>query len=77
MQKRTIGTIAVDIRRENEKFLHISITDDGIGREKAAEMKSKSVTHRSHGLKITSERIEMMNKLNSTGAQVHIGGDDN
>ena len=72
MQKRTKGTITVDISKENEKFLHISITDDGIGREKAAEMKSKSATHRSHGLKVTSERIDMMNKLNSTGAQVHI-----
>ena len=72
MQKRTKGTIAVDIRMENENFLHISITDDGIGREKAAEMKSKSATHQSHGLKVTSERIEMMNKLHSTGAQVNI-----
>ncbi len=72
MQKRTKGTITVDIRKENEKFLNISITDDGIGREKAAEMKSKSATHRSHGMKVTSERIEMMNKLNSTGAKVHI-----
>ncbi|MEI7725496.1 MAG: histidine kinase [Bacteroidota bacterium] len=72
MQKRTKGAITVDIRKENENFLHISITDDGIGREKAAEMKSKSATHQSHGLKVTSERIEMMNKLNSTGAQVHI-----
>ncbi len=72
MQKRNQGTITVDIRKENESSLHISITDDGIGREKAVEMKSKSATHQSHGLKVTSERIDMMNKLNSTGAQVHI-----
>jgi sensor histidine kinase YesM len=72
MQKRTKGTITVNIRKVNEKFLNISITDDGIGREKAAEIKSKSATHRSHGLKVTSERIEMMNKLHSTGAQVNI-----
>jgi len=36
------------------------------------EIKSKSATHKSHGLKATSQWIEMMNKLNSTGAQVHI-----
>jgi sensor histidine kinase YesM len=72
MQKRTKGTITVDIRKDNDKFLIISITDDGIGREKAAEIKSKSATHRSHGLKATSERIEMMNNLNTTWAQVHI-----
>ena len=72
MHKRTEGTITVDIRNENDSFLHVAITDDGIGRELAAELKSKSATHQSHGLKVTSERIEMMNKLNSTGAQVHI-----
>jgi LytS/YehU family sensor histidine kinase len=72
MQKEGEGTITVQIKKENEEFLNISITDDGIGREKAAELKSKSATHKSHGLKVTSQRIEMMNKLNSTGAQVNI-----
>ena len=62
----------MEIKNENEEFLNISIIDDGIGREKAAELKSKSVTHKSHGLKVTSQRIEMMNKLNSTGAHVNI-----
>jgi hypothetical protein len=72
MQKEGEGTITIEIRKEDEEFLNISIADDGIGREKAAELKSKSATHKSHGLKVTSQRIEMMNKLNSTGAQVHI-----
>ena len=72
MQKETAGTITLEIKKQDEEFLKISITDDGIGREKAAELKSKSATHKSHGLKVTSERIEMMNKLNSTGAHVNI-----
>jgi LytS/YehU family sensor histidine kinase len=72
MHKETEGTITLEIKNENEEFLNISIIDDGIGREKAAELKSKSVTHKSHGLKVTSQRIEMMNKLNSTGAHVNI-----
>jgi hypothetical protein len=72
MQKEGEGTIIVEIKKEDEEFLNISITDDGIGRENAAALKSKSATHKSHGLKVTSQRIEMMNKLNSTGAQVHI-----
>ena len=38
MHKRTKGTITVDIRKDNEKFLNISITDDGIGREKASRI---------------------------------------
>jgi tetratricopeptide (TPR) repeat protein len=72
MQKEGEGTITIEIAMKNEEFLIISIEDDGIGREKAAELKSKSATHKSHGLKVTSQRIEMMNKLNSSGAQVHI-----
>ena len=72
MQKEEEGTITIGIKMEGEEALKISITDDGIGREKATELKSKSATHKSHGLKVTSQRIEMMNKLNSTGAQVHI-----
>ncbi|MEI8004562.1 MAG: histidine kinase [Bacteroidota bacterium] len=72
MQKEGEGAIIIEIKWESEEFLSISITDDGIGREKAAQLKSKSATHKSHGLKVTSERIEMMNKLNSTGARVNI-----
>jgi ligand-binding sensor domain-containing protein len=72
MQKEGEGTIAISIKKQDEEFLSISITDDGIGREKAAELKSKSATHNSHGLKVTSQRIEMMNKLNSTSAHVNV-----
>jgi tetratricopeptide (TPR) repeat protein len=72
MQKEGEGTITIDMAMKNEELLMITIEDDGIGREKAAELKSKSATHKSHGLKVTSQRIEMMNKLNSSGAQVTI-----
>lgn len=72
MQKEGQGTITIEISMMNKDYLKISIADDGIGREKAAALKSKSATHKSHGLKVTSQRIDMMNKLNSTGAQVHI-----
>jgi tetratricopeptide (TPR) repeat protein len=72
MQKKEEGTITVEIKKQDEEFLNISISDNGIGREKAAELKSKSATHKSHGLKVTSQRIEMMNKLNSSGAHVNV-----
>jgi sensor histidine kinase YesM len=86
MHKEGEGNIIIEISMKNEQlsdaseqstdnseqFLRITITDDGIGREKAAELKSKSATHKSHGLKVTSQRIEMMNRLNSTGAKVEV-----
>jgi LytS/YehU family sensor histidine kinase len=72
MQKEGEGTIRIELAMRNEELIMITIEDDGIGREKAAELKSKSAAHKSHGLKVTSQRIEMMNKLNSSGAKVSI-----
>jgi tetratricopeptide (TPR) repeat protein len=72
MHKEGEGVITIEIKKENEEFLNISISDNGIGREKAADLKCKTATHKSHGLKVTSQRIDMMNKLNSTGAKVQI-----
>jgi len=45
-----------------EDWLGCRITDDGIGRKKAAELKSKlSSSHNSMGMRITAERIAMIN----------------
>jgi len=72
MHKDTAGSISIIIKRTGPGLLKISILDDGVGREKAAEINSKSGTHKSFGIEVTTHRIEMMNKLNSTGAQMHI-----
>ena len=45
------------------KVLNCSITDNGIGRQKAAEMRSKSAEEKkSLGLKITTERLALLNE---------------
>ncbi|MFN8355523.1 MAG: histidine kinase [Spirosomataceae bacterium] len=54
-------------------ILQITITDNGIGRKAAAELKSKSATsNKSFGLKMTSERIELINQLYQTQTEVTI-----
>jgi sensor histidine kinase YesM len=46
-----------------DKVLNCSITDNGIGRQKAAEIKSKSAEeNKSMGLKITTERLALLNQ---------------
>jgi tetratricopeptide (TPR) repeat protein len=70
-------TISVDTRHALyppvETILQITITDNGIGRKAAAELKSKSATsNKSFGLKMTSERIELINQLYQTQTQVTI-----
>jgi hypothetical protein len=59
MHKKEKGHLEIKLYQQDE-ILFCKITDDGIGRKKAAELKSKSSTHKSMGIKITKSRIEMM-----------------
>ena len=60
MHKEEKGHLQVTLFQD-EETLFCKITDDGVGRKKAAEMKSKSaVTHKSMGMHITNSRIEML-----------------
>jgi sensor histidine kinase YesM len=73
MHKAEGGQIFVDITQPSEYLLHIEITDDGIGREKAREHKSKSATRqKSFGLKMTSERLDAINHIYQTKTEVKI-----
>ena len=57
--------------RENQ--ITVIIDDNGIGRSQARRMKSKSATeHKSHGMKVTADRIDMINKIYDTLARVEI-----
>ncbi|MEP6712259.1 MAG: hypothetical protein ABJA37_07585 [Ferruginibacter sp.] len=73
MHKKEGGTICIDVSLPQEHCLQIEITDDGVGRELAAEYKSKSATRqKSFGLKMTSERIDIINQVYHIKADVQI-----
>ncbi|GAB3227162.1 hypothetical protein GCM10027423_64260 [Spirosoma arcticum] len=73
MHKEKGGTVWVRVEQPKENGLLITIKDDGVGRAKATELKSKSATqHKSFGMKITSERIELINQMYHTQTQVQI-----
>ena len=73
MHKPEGGNISIDISQPEEFLLHIEISDDGIGREKAKEQKSKSATRqKSFGLKMTSERLNAINHIYQTNTEVKI-----
>jgi ligand-binding sensor domain-containing protein len=70
MQKDDVGNLEIEIKQE-ENFLQIKISDDGIGRKKAAALKSKSTTsQKSMGLRITEDRIGIMNGNENKGMVV-------
>lgn len=73
MHKEEGGTIKITITQPQENLLRVEVIDDGIGIEKAMEYKSKSATkHKSYGMKITADRIELINQLYKTNTNVQV-----
>lgn len=73
MHREEGGTVQIAVETLHGTSLQVIIADDGIGRVAAAELKSKSATkNKSFGLKMTSERIEIINQLYKTNTKVQI-----
>ncbi len=72
MHKTEKGKLKIDVYK-NGTVLFCDIEDNGIGRKKAMEIKSKSaVRQKSMGLQITSERLKMVNQLQGIEMKVSI-----
>jgi len=71
MHKDGNGILSVDLCL-NDSIITCTITDNGIGREKAAEIKKKKTkTYESHGTKITGDRLKLINTLNNTEMKIN------
>ena len=73
MHKKENGHLEIELYAK-EKILYCKITDDGVGRKKAAELKSKSsLTYKSMGMRITADRIAILqqSKQNNTFVSVN------
>ncbi|MEJ7647068.1 MAG: histidine kinase [Chryseolinea sp.] len=71
MHKKEGGFVQIRVEQAQTNQLHITITDNGIGRTKAAALKSKSATaNKSFGMKVTDERIALINQIYRTNAMV-------
>ncbi len=72
MHKKEKGHLEIELYL-NEEILFCKITDNGIGRKQAAELKSKStLTHKSMGMRITADRIAMTQQKNKSGACIKV-----
>ena len=72
MYKEGPGQIIVSLSREGDS-IKASVEDDGVGREKALEIKNrKNSTHQSMGMAITRERLEILNAANNSTLNVNI-----
>jgi ligand-binding sensor domain-containing protein len=71
MNKKEGGHLCINIDQEDSTLI-CTITDDGIGRKKAAELQDKSDKHKSMGMKITEGRIAMIQKMSEENKSVEI-----
>jgi len=72
MHKKGKGKVALNLQKEDSS-LKCFIEDNGIGRERAMQLKSKNSTKRkSMGMKITKDRINMINKLYDSNTYVEV-----
>jgi len=72
MQKPEGGELGLRIRRDG-KALHIEVEDDGIGRARAAWIKSRSaLKKRSMGMSITQQRLAMIEKQQGIRCDVRV-----
>jgi tetratricopeptide (TPR) repeat protein len=70
MHKGDKGHLSIELHQENNT-LHCLVTDDGVGRKRAAALKSKSASkNKSLGMKITAQRLELINALNEKATTV-------
>lgn len=65
LHKSEKGKVSVSMDTRSKEILEVRITDNGIGRERAMELKSKaSNQNKSYGIKITRDRLLMNNEMN-------------
>ncbi|MCB2221373.1 MAG: histidine kinase [Bacteroidetes bacterium] len=72
LHKKKTGHLQIDFMIKGES-LYCSITDNGVGREAAREIREKQGIHRkSSGMHITKARLEMLNKKNMEDFAVRV-----
>ena len=70
--KKERGHILISLRPVNS-HLECIVEDDGIGREQAALLKSKRISgHKSVGLKVTEERLQLISERTGRQASVSV-----
>ena len=70
--KKESGNITVALGPVNNQ-LECIVDDNGVGRERAAELKSKRIaSHNSVGLKVTEERLQLISEKTGREASVKV-----
>lgn len=73
MHKPEGGMVSINVQQPHDNLLRVMVIDDGVGRAQAAQFKSKSATkQKSFGMKVTAERIDLINQFYRTHSKIQI-----
>ena len=73
LNKEGVGKLNIQLMMMDKEYLKCVIEDNGIGREKAAEIRQRTgLHHKSKGMMITQKRLEILNKTNKDQVNVKI-----
>ena len=73
LHKETSGHLSIHVSVPAEGVMQCVVEDNGVGREKARELKSKSTsTKKSLGMKLTEDRLALLNKQAKGESSVEI-----
>ena len=72
MQREAGGKVVLTVESYGENSIVINIEDNGIGREKAKQFSQSSTKHKSFGLQITKERLELLKHSSNKNASFSI-----
>ncbi len=73
LHKESKGKLTLSFNKDAGNKLVVIVEDNGIGREKAAELKSKQVLKKkSYGMQITEDRIAIINRIQNIHATAEV-----
>lgn len=73
LPKKGDACVIVRFKMQNENALYCMVEDNGIGRVQREKLKEKSkMSHVSKGIKITKNRLELLNQLRNKPAEIRI-----
>jgi LytS/YehU family sensor histidine kinase len=65
------GLITIELKQSGESIMCI-VEDNGIGRQKSLELKSRNAIRKAYGMSITQKRLEILNQCLNIPVSVSI-----
>ena len=73
LHKEDRGKLTIQFTKKDNHNIIVTIEDNGVGRERSAELKSKQVLKKkSYGIQITENRISIINRVQNINASARI-----